>query len=76
VSLTLHSALRTLEKFVETNAVDMMLLHLKQHSHLTVTGKPGIGKSAAIHHVALLLNKNNGYDVIPYKEINQDLKIK
>ena len=53
------------EKFVETNAVDMMLLHLKQHSHLTVTGKPGIGKSAAIHHVALLLNKNNGYDVIP-----------
>jgi Cdc6-like AAA superfamily ATPase len=32
---------------------------------VTVIGSPGCGKTTAIHHVALRLNKEQLYDVVP-----------
>ena len=43
--------------FVEIEAVKYIDTNIQKYHTMTVTGKPGMGKSATVHHVALLLNK-------------------
>jgi ABC-type oligopeptide transport system ATPase subunit len=38
---------------------------IEEEDIVTVIGSPGCGKTTAIHHVALRLNKEQLYDVVP-----------
>ena len=53
------------ENFVEIEAVKYIDTNIQKYHTMTVTGKPGMGKSATVHHVALLLWKQQRYEIIP-----------
>lgn len=53
------------EKFVPTGLCSKLLHNLRENNVTTVYGISGIGKSASIHHVALLLREQNQYEIIP-----------
>ncbi|XP_063413104.1 uncharacterized protein LOC134695684 [Mytilus trossulus] len=53
------------EKFVPTGLCAKLVHNLKENNVTTVYGISGIGKSATIHHVALLLRKQSQYEIIP-----------
>lgn len=65
------------EKFVSTDLCEKVIQKLEEHNVITLYGKSGIGKSATIHHVALLLQKNDQYEICPCrssKDIEQKIK--
>ncbi|CAC5373837.1 unnamed protein product [Mytilus coruscus] len=50
--------------FVTTKAVATITKSVIERNTTTIIGKPGIGKTSTIIHVALKMRKNNGYRVI------------
>lgn len=52
------------ENFVETDAAHYILEKCKKFNFLTIVGNSGVGKTATLQHVGLVL-KDEGYDVIP-----------
>lgn len=52
------------ENFVETVSASYILEKCKKFNFLTIVGNSGVGKTATLHHVGLVL-KDQGYDVIP-----------
>ncbi|XP_063416033.1 uncharacterized protein LOC134697681 [Mytilus trossulus] len=53
------------KQFVPTDLCAKLLLTLQENNVTTVYGISGIGKSATIHHVALLLREQNQYEILP-----------
>ncbi|XP_063412635.1 uncharacterized protein LOC134695341 [Mytilus trossulus] len=51
--------------FFETRATRHLLESLPLHNCIVVTGSSGCGKSSNIHHAALHLRDNFGYEIIP-----------
>lgn len=51
--------------FVPTDLCAELLNSLQEKNVATVYGISGIGKSATIHHVALLLRKQSQYEILP-----------
>ena len=49
----------------ETRAMKCLIKMIEEEDIVTVIGSPGCGKTTAIHHVALRLNKEQLYDVVP-----------
>jgi MoxR-like ATPase len=49
----------------ETRAMKCLIEMIEEEDIVTVIGSPGCGKTTAIHHVALRLNKEQLYDVVP-----------
>jgi MoxR-like ATPase len=49
----------------ETRAMKCLNKMIEEEGIVTVIGSPGCGKTTAIHHVALRLNKEQLYDVVP-----------
>jgi ankyrin repeat protein/energy-coupling factor transporter ATP-binding protein EcfA2 len=49
----------------ETRAIKCLIKMIIEEEIVTVIGSPGCGKTTAIHHVALRLNKDQLYDVVP-----------
>lgn len=65
------------EKFVSTDLCEKVIQKLEEHNVITLYGKSGIGKSATIHHVALILQKHGQYEICPCrspKDIEQKIK--
>lgn len=50
---------------VETNDMKELMKVTKTSNFIAVTGDCGCGKDTTIHHVALLLCSNQGYQIIP-----------
>lgn len=46
-----------------------MLDKVKEQSYVTFVGAPGSGKTATARHIALHLQKEEGYEILPIKEI-------
>ncbi|CAG2256815.1 unnamed protein product [Mytilus edulis] len=53
------------ERFKKTKVVDDILLSLKKTNCITITGMPGEGKTALMHHVALVLHKTAQFSIVP-----------
>ncbi|XP_071145817.1 uncharacterized protein [Mytilus edulis] len=53
------------EKVVQTKAIKRIVELIKNEQIVTVIGPPGCGKSTSIHHAALLLHKEENYDILP-----------
>ncbi|CAC5414561.1 unnamed protein product [Mytilus coruscus] len=65
------------EKFVSTDLCENVIKKMEEHNVLTVYGKSGIGKSATIHHVALVLLDQSQYEIFPCrspKDIEKNFK--
>lgn len=56
------------KRFFETHNFPAMLQRVKNQPFVTFVGSPGSGKSATVHHIALKL-KEEGYEILPIKEI-------
>ncbi|VDI84284.1 Hypothetical predicted protein [Mytilus galloprovincialis] len=52
-------------KTVETSAIKELNFFIKMSNCIAVIGPFDCGKSTAVHHVALLLYRNDGYQIIP-----------
>ncbi|XP_063417138.1 uncharacterized protein LOC134699477 [Mytilus trossulus] len=52
-------------KMVETNAIKELMKVTKENKFIAVIGPSGCGKSTAAHQVALLLNRHEGYQIVP-----------
>ncbi|XP_071176252.1 uncharacterized protein [Mytilus edulis] len=52
------------ENFVETDAANYIIEKCKEFNFLTIVGNSGVGKTATLQHVGLVL-KDEGYEVIP-----------
>ncbi|XP_071123582.1 uncharacterized protein [Mytilus edulis] len=52
-------------KIVETNAIQELMKMVKKSNFVAIIGPSGCGKSTAAHHVALSLQRNEGYQIIP-----------
>ncbi|XP_052076942.1 uncharacterized protein LOC127714959 [Mytilus californianus] len=53
------------EKFVSTDLCENVIKQMEEYNVITVYGKSGIGKSATIHHVALVLQDKSQYEIVP-----------
>lgn len=60
--------------FVVTQATQRAIDLLSTCSCLVVTGCPGSGKSAIIHHIALRLQREQGYEIVPLVAEPTDLQ--
>jgi energy-coupling factor transporter ATP-binding protein EcfA2 len=49
----------------DPTAMKCLIEMIEEEDIVTVIGSPGCGKTTAIHHVALRLNKEQLYDVVP-----------
>ncbi|XP_062613364.1 uncharacterized protein LOC134275141, partial [Saccostrea cucullata] len=58
------------EVYSETHTFQEMLNKVRKQPYMTFVGVPGSGKSATIHHIALILQKED-YEVVPVKDINE-----
>ncbi|XP_062614475.1 uncharacterized protein LOC134276216 [Saccostrea cucullata] len=58
------------EVYSETHTFQEMLNKVKRQPYMTFVGVPGSGKSATIHHIALLLQEE-GYEVVPIIDIRK-----
>ncbi|XP_061186509.1 uncharacterized protein LOC133194590 [Saccostrea echinata] len=56
--------------YSESHSFLAMLDKVRQQSYMTFVGVPGSGKSATIHHIALILQRE-GYEVVPIKDIRK-----
>ncbi|XP_062618219.1 uncharacterized protein LOC134279820 [Saccostrea cucullata] len=56
--------------FNETHNFPAMLDKVRTQSYMTFVGVPGSGKSATIHHIALILQEE-GYEVVPIIDISE-----
>ncbi|XP_071123576.1 uncharacterized protein [Mytilus edulis] len=52
-------------KIVETNAIKELIKVTKKSNVIAVIGPSGCGKSTAAHQVALLLHRDEGYQIVP-----------
>ncbi|CAC5371907.1 ABC.CD.A [Mytilus coruscus] len=52
-------------KMVETNAIKELIKVIKKSNFIAVIGPSGCGKSIAAHQVALFINRNEGYQIVP-----------
>ncbi|XP_063398897.1 uncharacterized protein LOC134683518 [Mytilus trossulus] len=52
-------------KMIETKAIKELIKVTKKSNFIAVIGPSGCGKSTAAHQVALLLHRNEGYQIIP-----------
>lgn len=48
-----------------------MFDQVKNQPYVTFVGVPGSGKSATAHHIALKLHNEEGYDILPIKEVSK-----
>eukprot|EP00105_Crassostrea_gigas_P041542 XP_019925690.1 PREDICTED: serine/threonine-protein phosphatase 6 regulatory ankyrin repeat subunit C-like isoform X3 [Crassostrea gigas] len=48
-----------------------MFEQVKNQPYVTFVGTPGSGKSATAHHIALKLQNEEGYDILPIKEVSK-----
>lgn len=55
--------------FIETHNFPAMLEKVRNQPFVTFVGVPGSGKSATVHHIALILQKE-GYDILPIRDIS------
>ncbi|XP_062576592.1 uncharacterized protein LOC134238480 [Saccostrea cucullata] len=58
------------EVYSKTHTFHAMLNKVRGQTYMTFVGVPGSGKSATIHHIALILQEE-GYEVVPIKDINK-----
>ncbi|XP_062568316.1 uncharacterized protein LOC134230492, partial [Saccostrea cucullata] len=56
--------------YSETHTFQVMLNKVRRQPYMTFVGVPGSGKSATIHHIALILQKE-GYEVVPIIDISE-----
>ncbi|VDI29237.1 Hypothetical predicted protein [Mytilus galloprovincialis] len=52
-------------KLIETNAIKELIKVTEKSNFIAVIGPSGCGKSTAAHQVALLLHRNDGYQIVP-----------
>lgn len=57
------------EKFVETHSFPQMLQQVQSQPYITFVGTPGSGKTATARHIALKLQKEDGYEILPIIDI-------
>lgn len=57
--------------FLETHNFPTMLEKVRNQSFVTFVGAPGAGKSATAHHIALKLQDEEGYDILPIRDIKE-----
>uniref|UniRef100_A0A8W8NXM6 DZIP3-like HEPN domain-containing protein n=1 Tax=Magallana gigas TaxID=29159 RepID=A0A8W8NXM6_MAGGI len=55
--------------FVETHSFWAMLDTIKKQSYVTFVGVPGSGKTFTARHIALTLQEEEGYEILPIKDI-------
>ncbi|XP_062589044.1 uncharacterized protein LOC134250692 [Saccostrea cucullata] len=58
------------EVYSETHTFPDMLNKVRTQPYMTFVGDPGSGKSATIHHIALILEKE-GYEAVPIIDISE-----
>lgn len=46
-----------------------MFEQVQNKSYVTVVGVTGSGKTATAHHIALKLHDEEGYEIVPIKEV-------
>lgn len=56
-------------EFVETHSFPQMLNKVQSKPYITFVGAPGSGKTATARHIALKLQEEEGYDILPIKDI-------
>ncbi|XP_062586532.1 uncharacterized protein LOC134248137 [Saccostrea cucullata] len=56
--------------YSESHSFSAMLDQVRKQSYMTFVGVPGSGKSATIHHLALMLQRE-GYEVVPITDIGK-----
>jgi energy-coupling factor transporter ATP-binding protein EcfA2 len=44
---------------------------VRDQPYVTFVGVPGSGKSATVHHIALKLQEEEGYEVVPTKDVRK-----
>lgn len=59
------------EVYFETHSFPAMFDQVKNQPYVTFVGTPGSGKSATAHHIALKLQNEEGYDILPIKEVSK-----
>lgn len=57
--------------YFETHSFPAMFDQVKNQPYVTFVGSPGSGKSATAHHIALKLQNEEGYDILPIKEVSR-----
>lgn len=55
--------------FVETHSFWAMLDTIRKQSYVTFVGVPGSGKTFTARHIALTLQEEEGYNILPIKDI-------
>lgn len=55
--------------FVETHSFQAMLDTIRKQSYVTFVGVPGSGKTFTARHISLTLQEEEGYEILPIKDI-------
>lgn len=55
--------------FVETHSFPQMLKEVQNQPYMTFVGAPGSVKTATARHIALKLQKEDGYAILPIREL-------
>lgn len=55
--------------YVETHNFQVMLQKVRDHPYITFVGTPGSGKTATVHHIALKLQDEDEYEILPIVDV-------